>query len=126
MSETAKGYTGLTLEIDGHVAIVTLSHAPANAWTRDSLVALRHLVHDLDANRDIYALVITGAGEKFFSAGADLKQFADGDKAVAREAARRFGEAFGYIRKLTVAGADESLKVLFHFGAHVQHTRTVG
>lgn len=94
MSDTAKRYTGLTLEIEGHVAVVTLSNAPANAWTRDSLVALRNLVHDLDAKRDIYALVITGEGEKFFSAGADLKQFADGDKAVAREAARRFGEAF--------------------------------
>jgi enoyl-CoA hydratase/carnithine racemase len=94
MSDTATRYTGLTLEVDGHVAVVTLSNAPANAWTRDSLVALRNLVHDLDANRDIYALVITGEGEKFFSAGADLKQFADGDKAVAREAARRFGEAF--------------------------------
>ena len=94
MSDTATRYTGLTLEIDGHVAVVTLSNAPANAWTRDSLVALRNLVRDLDANRDIYALVITGEGEKFFSAGADLKQFADGDKAVAREAARRFGEAF--------------------------------
>jgi enoyl-CoA hydratase/carnithine racemase len=94
MSDTATRYTGLTLEIDDHVAVVTLSNAPANAWTRDSLVALRNLVHDLDANRDIYALVITGEGEKFFSAGADLKQFADGDKAVAREAARRFGEAF--------------------------------
>ena len=94
MSDTATRYTGLTLEIDGHVAVVTLSNAPANAWTRDSLVALRNLVRELDANRDIYALVITGEGEKFFSAGADLKQFADGDKAVAREAARRFGEAF--------------------------------
>jgi len=94
MSDTATRYTGLTLEIEGHVAVVTLSNAPANAWTRDSLVALRNLVHDLDANRDIHALVITGEGEKFFSAGADLKQFADGDKAVAREAARRFGEAF--------------------------------
>lgn len=94
MSDTATRYTGLTLEIDGHVAVVTLANAPANAWTRDSLVALRNLVHDLDANRDIYALVVTGEGEKFFSAGADLRQFADGDKAVAREAARRFGEAF--------------------------------
>lgn len=94
MSDTATRYTGLTLETDGHLAVVTLSNAPANAWTRDSLVALRNLVHDLDANRDIYALVVTGEGEKFFSAGADLKQFADGDKAVAREAARRFGEAF--------------------------------
>ena len=94
MSDTATRYTGLHLEIDDHVAVVTLANAPANAWTRDSLTALRDLVRELDRNRDIRALVITGEGEKFFSAGADLKQFADGDKAVAREAARRFGEAF--------------------------------
>ena len=38
--------------------------------------------------------MLTGEGEKFFSAGADLNQFKDGDAAVAAEAARRFGEAF--------------------------------
>lgn len=89
-----KTWTGLALAIDGHVATVTLSHPPANTFTRDSLSALRDLVRALDADRDIYALIVTGEGEKFFSAGADLKQFADGDKALAREAARRFGEAF--------------------------------
>jgi enoyl-CoA hydratase/carnithine racemase len=87
-------YVGLKLEKRGHVAIVTLDNPPAHTWTRDSLASLTHLVHDLDADRDIYSLVITGAGEKFFSAGADLKLFADGDKALAREMARRFGEAF--------------------------------
>ncbi len=90
----ARDWTGLQLEIDGHAAVVTLSNPPANTWTRDSLVALRDLVRTLDADREVYALVITGEGEKFFSAGADLKQFADGDRALAREAARRFGEAF--------------------------------
>lgn len=94
MSHAGKHYTGLKLEMDGHVAVVTLSHPPANTWTRDSLSALRDLVRDLDADRNVYAMVITGEGEKFFSAGADLKQFAEGDKALAREAARRFGEAF--------------------------------
>jgi enoyl-CoA hydratase/carnithine racemase len=87
-------YTNLHLQIDGHVAIVTIANPPANTWTRDSLAAMRDLITDLNANRDVYALVVTGEGEKFFSAGADLKQFADGDKALAREAARRFGEAF--------------------------------
>ncbi|MCS3746068.1 enoyl-CoA hydratase [Xanthomonas sp. 3793] len=87
-------HAGLQVERDGHVAIVTLSNPPANTWTVQSLAALRDLVHTLDADRSVYALVITGEGEKFFSAGADLKQFADGDKAAAREAARRFGEAF--------------------------------
>src|SRR5690606_33781245 len=51
-------------------------------------------VTDLNADRDIYTLIVTGAGQKFFSAGADLQQFADGDKALARTLARRFGEAF--------------------------------
>ncbi|MET0332633.1 MAG: enoyl-CoA hydratase [Rhizobacter sp.] len=91
MSET---YTGLTLEKRGHTAIVTLANPPAHTWTKESLQALKQLVRDLDADREIYALVITGAGEKFFSAGADLKLFADGDKGVAATMAQRFGDAF--------------------------------
>ncbi|MFA5682975.1 MAG: enoyl-CoA hydratase [Lysobacteraceae bacterium] len=89
-----RDWPGLKLAIDGHTAVVTLSNPPAHTWTVHSLAALRDLVGQLNADRDIYALVITGEGEKFFSAGADLKQFADGDRAQAREAARRFGEAF--------------------------------
>jgi enoyl-CoA hydratase/carnithine racemase len=89
-----RDWTGLKLAIDGHTAIVTLSNPPANTWTVHSLAAMRDLVTALNADSTIYALVICGEGEKFFCAGADLKQFASGDKALAREAARRFGEAF--------------------------------
>ncbi len=87
-------YPGLALEKQGHTAVVTLTNPPAHTWTHESLVGLTRLVRDLEADREIYALVITGAGEKFFSAGADLKLFADGDKGVAATMARRFGEAF--------------------------------
>jgi enoyl-CoA hydratase/carnithine racemase len=48
----------------------------------------------LNANMQVRAAVITGQGEKFFSAGADLKEFADGDKIQARLMAQRFGSAF--------------------------------
>jgi enoyl-CoA hydratase/carnithine racemase len=89
-----RAWEGLDLAVDGNVALVALANPPANTWTVRSLAALRDLVAALNADPDIYALVVTGQGEKFFSAGADLKQFADGDKALAREAARRFGEAF--------------------------------
>lgn len=87
-------YPGLKLEKRNHVALVTLNKPPAHTWTLDSLAALTRLVADLNADHNIYSLVLTGAGEKFFSAGADLKLFADGDKAMARAMARRFGEAF--------------------------------
>jgi enoyl-CoA hydratase/carnithine racemase len=78
----------------GHTALVTIDNPAANTWDTDSLPALRDLVLALNGERDIYALVLTGAGEKFFSAGADLKLFADGDPGPAEEVARLFGEAF--------------------------------
>ena len=81
-------YTNLKLEKCGHTAVLTLSNPPANTWTREALADLTRLVKDLNADREIYTLVVTGEGEKFFSAGADLKLFADGDKAMAREMAR--------------------------------------
>ncbi|MDK1286975.1 enoyl-CoA hydratase [Pseudoalteromonas umbrosa] len=84
----------LKLEKRGHIAIVTMSNPPANTWTRDTLVGLKELVNELNADKEIYSLVITGEGEKFFSAGADLNVFADGDKGVAADMSRVFGEAF--------------------------------
>ncbi len=84
----------LKLTVEGNTALVTIDNPSANVWDEESLAGLTDLVAQLDADRDIYAVVVTGAGEKFFSAGADLKVFADGDKARARIMARRFGEAF--------------------------------
>ncbi|MFZ6657785.1 enoyl-CoA hydratase [Undibacterium sp. TJN19] len=88
------GYTNLQCEVIGNTALLTIANPPANTWTSAGLQALTRLVHDLNANPAIYSLVVTGEGQKFFSAGADLKLFADGDKAVALDMARRFGEAF--------------------------------
>ncbi|WP_428775610.1 enoyl-CoA hydratase [Vibrio sp.] len=80
--------------IKNHVALITMNNPPANTWTADSLRQLKSLVCNLNENKAVYALVITGQGEKFFSAGADLKLFADGDKSVAFDMAHCFGEAF--------------------------------
>ncbi len=99
-------YPGMSLEKRGHTALVTLTNPPAHTWTQDSLAGLTRLVRDLNADLSIYALVITGDGEKFFSAGADLKLFATGDKAMAATMARRFGEAFetlGTFRGVSIA-----------------------
>lgn len=88
----------LTVEKHGHTALLTINQPPANTWDRESLIGLMQLLEHLNHDDDIYALVITGQGGKFFSAGADLKLFADGDKARARELARLFGQAFEALR----------------------------
>ena len=81
-------------KIDGHVAVITLNNPSANTFTAEGLLELTALIADLNRNLDVYAAVVTGQGDKFFSAGADLKTFADGDKARARLMAQRFGAAF--------------------------------
>src|SRR6266481_2916382 len=81
-------------KIDGHVALITLNNPSANTFTAEGLLQLTALVGELNRNLDVYAAVVTGQGDKFFSAGADLKTFADGDKARARLMAQRFGTAF--------------------------------
>ncbi|WP_281561689.1 enoyl-CoA hydratase [Thalassomonas sp. RHCl1] len=84
----------LIVEKRDHVAIVTFNNPPAHTWTFESLSDLRDLVLELNQDKAIYALVLTGGGNKFFSAGADLKLFADGDKNVAADMSAIFGEAF--------------------------------
>ena len=77
----------------GPTAFITIDNPPANTWTPESLTELEALVARLNADRSVYAAVLTGAGEKFFSAGADLKSF-QGDKVLARHFIARFGAAF--------------------------------
>lgn len=83
--------------IENHTAIITINNPPANTWTPESLKAMKALAHELNANKSIYAAIITGKGEKFFCAGADLNRFQGGDeksKVAARDFIHAFGAAF--------------------------------
>ncbi len=84
----------LKVHVEGNTAVLTISNPPANTWDEESLAALETLIADCNADKDVYALVITGEGEKFFSAGADLNLFASGDKSVAARMSDLFGRAF--------------------------------
>lgn len=96
----------IDLTLDGGVATITLNRPPANAFSREGLLRLRDAIRELEADAAVRALVITGSGPKFFSAGADLNTFASGDKAVALDMISAFGQAFEALadtRLVTVA-----------------------
>lgn len=94
MAEQNNSPATLEVEVQQHVAVITMNNPPANTWTEQSLIQLKELINSLNDDKDIYALVLTGAGDKFFSAGADLNLFADGNKATAHAMAKVFGDAF--------------------------------
>ena len=81
-------------EMRGNTARITINNPAANTWDEESLKALKSLIDELNTDANCYSLVITGQGEKFFSAGADLNLFAAGDTDVARQMAENFHGAF--------------------------------
>lgn len=84
----------LQVEVRDHTLLITINNPPANTWNQENLAALEQIIAQANVERQIYTLLITGSGEKFFSAGADLNVFADSDKTTAAEMARCFGAAF--------------------------------
>ncbi|RLV50277.1 enoyl-CoA hydratase [Nocardioides mangrovicus] len=66
------------VEHDGHVAIVTLNRPRAmNAVNRALATAVGEALEQAQADSDVRAVVVTGAG-RGFCAGADLKEMASG------------------------------------------------
>lgn len=84
----------LRVDQQGNCLLITIDNPAANTWDEDSLGGLEAIVGQCEADDEVYSIVITGAGEKFFSAGADLKLFAAGDKTVAADMSASFGRAF--------------------------------
>lgn len=84
----------LLVEISEHTALIRINNPPGNTWDIESLNALQSLVEQLNSDITIYSLVLTGNGEKFMSAGADLNMVATGGKAAAADMAKHFGAAF--------------------------------
>ncbi len=63
------------LDVTEQVAVVTLNRpAQRNALNRPLLEALCARIEQLAPRRDVRAVVFTGAGDKSFCAGADLKE----------------------------------------------------
>ncbi|HRE28178.1 MAG TPA: enoyl-CoA hydratase-related protein, partial [Anaerolineales bacterium] len=65
----------IQIDIEDRVATLTLSNPPVNALTQATLSALAVAVDDVLADHAVRVVVITGAGEKAFVAGADIKAF---------------------------------------------------
>ncbi|HIO43535.1 MAG TPA: enoyl-CoA hydratase, partial [Gammaproteobacteria bacterium] len=84
----------LKITTKNNTALITINNPPANTWDLESLGHLRETIDKLNKNKDIYSLVITGEGGKFFSAGADLKVFHEGGKTAAVDMSDAFARAF--------------------------------
>jgi enoyl-CoA hydratase len=71
MSDSLVGY-----EVAEGVAVLTLTDLPANTYSYDMMRRLDALVLAARMDDAVHVLVLRGAGEKFFCAGADIRMLA--------------------------------------------------
>src|SRR5438046_237191 len=74
ISEAAK--TLVNYRADGGVAVVEMCDPPANTYTYEMNQQLDAAILRARMDNDVYVIVLTGAGEKFFSAGANISMLA--------------------------------------------------
>lgn len=70
-----RGTVALDFESDGRIAVLTLNRPEAlNAISRALAADLLAACADLTGRHDVHAVIVTGAGDRAFCAGADLKE----------------------------------------------------
>jgi enoyl-CoA hydratase len=64
---------------DGGIAVIELNDPPANTYTYEMNRQLDDAILKARMDNDVHVLLLTGAGDKFFSAGANIKMLASVD-----------------------------------------------
>jgi len=75
-------YENFHVEKQDGYALITLDHPPANAISMAVISELTAILDELEQDDEVRAILLTGAGERFFSAGADVKEFGSVDPAT--------------------------------------------
>jgi enoyl-CoA hydratase/carnithine racemase len=79
--------------IEDRVAILTIDHPPVNALNTATMKDLSDAVDEVIANPEVKAVVITGAGQIAFVAGADINEFTTIETAEQSTETARRGQA---------------------------------
>jgi enoyl-CoA hydratase len=66
-------------EVKDKIALLTLDDPPANTYTHEMMRQLDHHIVEARFDERVEVIVITGAGEKFFCAGANIGMLSESD-----------------------------------------------
>ncbi|MGD6965384.1 enoyl-CoA hydratase-related protein [Rossellomorea vietnamensis] len=91
----------ILLEQREHLGIITINRPDAmNAFNYDTLLELEKMIESIRINPDIRVVIFTGAGEKAFSVGADLKERKNLTEQQVRRNVMKIGDVFNGVSTL--------------------------
>jgi enoyl-CoA hydratase/carnithine racemase len=74
---TEEGRALIHYRAEGGVAVLTLNDPPANTYSYEMMQQLDQRVLDARMDESVQVVVLTGAGEKFFCAGANIRMLSE-------------------------------------------------
>jgi enoyl-CoA hydratase len=83
------------------IAKLTLNNPPLNLVTLEMTKQLMDALEELEGDEAVRAVVVTGAGDRAFCAGSDVKEFAEVRDRVVQKKLARENEAFGRFESLS-------------------------
>lgn len=109
----------LTSTVDGHLALITINRPNRrNAIDLDVLRGLAHALDEAEADENVRAVVLTGAGDRAFCAGADLGGMTASGKVGQHFERSELGDLVGKMRasRLPVIGRVNGVALAGGFG----------
>ncbi len=104
------GYDNIKYDIEGFIAIITIAREKAlNALNRHTLNEITWALREADGDARLRAVILTGAGEKAFVAGADIAEMQNLGATEAREFAavgHAVGDAIETMHKPVIAAVN--------------------
>ncbi|MBS6063533.1 enoyl-CoA hydratase/isomerase family protein [Criibacterium bergeronii] len=88
----------LLMDVEGEIAVVSINRPKAlNALNTETVQEINECFKEIQNRKDIKVVILTGAGEKSFVAGADIAQMSNMTPKEAREMSLNAYEAFSRI-----------------------------
>ncbi|MFT9850243.1 enoyl-CoA hydratase/isomerase family protein [Aneurinibacillus sp. REN35] len=88
----------VTWEVESRLGLITIDAPPVNALNKDFFEQMNEIIHKIGDSCDV--VIITGAGEKAFVAGADIKEFPELGREQGEELCKRGQALFQHIANL--------------------------
>lgn len=96
-------FENILLDIEGTLAILTVNRPKKmNAVNNATVEELDQAIDQIEKNLDLRVLILTGAGEKSFVAGADINEVNNRDAVTGRAETRRRQEVYSRIENLEI------------------------
>ena len=96
-------FENILLDVQANTATITVNRPDKrNSITNATVEEINRALDEIEVNPDLRVLILTGAGEKAFVAGADIHELDNRDSVLGRSETRRRQEVYTRIEQLEI------------------------